>query len=70
MNLVHKDLIPAKYWLPSNYSSIGLGNVNTDMNYEIPKGILLFDDYALGMKYLITELPIECILGTTFLSVA
>jgi hypothetical protein len=25
MNLVHKDLIPAKYWLPSNYSAIGPG---------------------------------------------
>jgi len=29
---------------------------------------LLFDNYALGMKYLITELPVDCILGTPFLS--
>jgi hypothetical protein len=69
MNLVHKDLIPAKYWLPNNYSAIGLGNVNTVMDFEIPKGILLFDEYALGMKYLLTDLPVECILGTPFLSV-
>lgn len=68
MNLVHKDLIPSKYWLPSNYSAIGLGNVNNDMNFEIPKGILLFDEYALGMKYLLTDLPMDCILGTPFLS--
>jgi len=39
------------------------------MDFEIPKGILLFDEYALGMKYLLTYLPVECILGTTFLSV-
>jgi hypothetical protein len=29
---------------------------------------LLFDEYALRMKYLITELPVDCILGTPFLS--
>lgn len=69
MNLVHKDLIPHKYWFPSSYSAIGLGNVSTNMNFEIPKGILLFDEYALGMKFLLSELPVDCILGTPFLSV-
>jgi hypothetical protein len=68
MNLINKDLIPAKYWLPSCGSAVGLGNVNTAFNFEIPKGILLFGEYALGMKYLISELPIDCILGTPFLS--
>jgi hypothetical protein len=29
LNLLHKDLIPAKYWLPSFGSATGLGNVNT-----------------------------------------
>lgn len=69
MNLFHKDLIPHKYWLPSSYSAIGLGNVSTNMDFEIPKGILLFDEYALGMKFLLSELPVDCILGTPFLSV-
>ena len=69
MNLVNKSLIPAKYWIPSNYSAIGLGNVNTNMYYEIPKAIFLFDEYALGMKYLLTDLPVHCILGTPFLSI-
>jgi hypothetical protein len=68
MNLVHKDLIPHKYWFPSSYSAIGLGNISTDMDFEIPRGILLFDEYALGMKFLLTELPVDCILGTPFLS--
>lgn len=39
------------------------------MDFEIPKGILLFDEYALGMKFLLSELPVDCILGTPFLSV-
>jgi hypothetical protein len=69
MNLVHKDLIPHKYWFPSSYSAIGLVNVSTNMDFEIPKGILLFDEYALGMKFLLSELPVDCILGTPFLSV-
>ena len=38
------------------------------MDFEIPKGILLFDEYALGMKFLLSELPVDCILGTPFLS--
>ena len=38
------------------------------MDFEIPKGILLFDEYALGMKFLLSELPVDCILGTHFLS--
>ena len=62
MNLVHKDLIPHKYWFPSSYSAIGMGNVSIEMDFEIPKGILLFDEYALGMKFLLSELPIDCIL--------
>ena len=68
MNLVHKDLILHKYWFPSSYSAIGLGNVSTNMDFEIPKGILLFDEYALGMKFLLSELPVDYILGTPFLS--
>ena len=33
MNLVHKDLIPHKYWFPSSYSTMGLGNISTDMDF-------------------------------------
>jgi len=68
MNLLHKNLIPYKYWLPSNYSAIGLGNISTNFDYEIPKGILWFDQYALGMKFLLADLPVDCILGTPFLT--
>jgi hypothetical protein len=67
LNLLHKDLIPAKYWLPSFGSATGLGNVNTSFQFEVPKGILL-EEYALGMKYQISDLPVDCILGTPFLS--
>jgi hypothetical protein len=69
MNLLNKNFIPCKYWLPSNYSTIGLGNVSTDFDFEVPKGVLWFDQYALGMKFLLADLPIDCILGTHFLVV-
>jgi hypothetical protein len=69
LNLLDKNLIPAKYWLPSFGSATGLGNVNTSFKYEVPKGILLLEEYALGMKYQISELSIDCILGTPFLSI-
>ena len=62
MNLIHKDLIPSKYWFPSNFLAIGLGNISTNMDYEIPKGVLLFGDYALGMRFLLSDLPVDCIL--------
>jgi len=68
MNLLQKNLIPYKYWLPSNYSAIGLGNISTDFDYEIPKGILWFDEYALGMKFLLADLSVDCILRTPFLA--
>jgi hypothetical protein len=69
MNLLNKNLIPCKYWLPSNYSAIGLGNVSTDFDFEFPKGVLWFDQYALVMKFLLAYLPVDCILGTPFLAV-
>jgi hypothetical protein len=68
MNLLNKDLIPCKYWLPSTYSAIGLGNISTDFDFEVPKAVIWFDQYALGMKFLPADLPIDCILGTPFLA--
>jgi hypothetical protein len=38
------------------------------MDYEIPKRVLLFGEYALGMRFLLSYLPVDCILGTPFLS--
>jgi hypothetical protein len=34
-----------------------------DFQYEIPKGKILIEDYALGMKFQISDLPIDCILA-------
>lgn len=68
INLLDKNKIPAKYWAPSFGSTIGLGNKDTDFQYEVPKGILLLEDYGLGMRFHISDLPIDCILGSPFLS--
>jgi hypothetical protein len=68
INLLDKNKIPAKYWAPSFGSAIGLGNKDTDFQYEVSKGILLLEDYGLGMRFHISDLPVDCILGSPFLS--
>lgn len=68
LNILHKDLIPANYWLSSFGSTVGLGNKDTTFQFEVPRGILQIEDYALGMKFQILDIPVDCILGTSFLS--
>lgn len=68
INLLHKDKIPAKYWALSFGSAIGLGNLNTAFQYEVPRGTLLLENYSLGMRFHISDLPVDCILGSPFLS--
>jgi hypothetical protein len=46
INLLNKEIIPAKYWAPSFGSAVGLGNQNTDFQYEVPRGTLLLEDYG------------------------
>jgi hypothetical protein len=55
VNLLHKDLIPAKYWAPSFGAATGLGNKDTSFKYEVPRGNILLEDYALGMRFHISE---------------
>lgn len=68
INLLHKDKIPAKYWMPSSGCVTGLGNHELTMQYEVPRANLIFDNISIGMKFHISDAPIECILGSSFLS--
>jgi hypothetical protein len=68
INLLEKNKIPAKYWAPSFGSTVGLGNKDTSFQYEISRGTLLLEDYGLGMRFHLSELPVDCILGSPFLS--
>jgi hypothetical protein len=47
-------------------SAIGLGNQPTQLLYEIPKATLCFQHHCLSLKFLLTEIPVACILGTPF----
>jgi hypothetical protein len=67
LNILHKDIIPSIYWNKTDHSVIGLGNKSIQMNYEIPKATMCFRDYCLDLKFLLSEIPIACILGTPFL---
>ena len=69
MNLLNQNRIPCKYWLPSKYYAVGLGNVSTDISFEIPKALIWFEQFSLGMKFFLVDLPVDCVLGTPFLAV-
>jgi hypothetical protein len=69
MNLLNQDLIPSKYWLPSKYSYVGLKNVSTNISFEVSKALIWFDQCSLGMKFLLIDLLVDCVLGTPFLVV-
>jgi hypothetical protein len=68
INMFHTGKIPAKYWTPSFGAATGLGNKDTSFKYEISRANILINEYSLGMRFHISDLPIDCILGTPFLS--
>jgi hypothetical protein len=60
--------IPAKYWGPSFGCVTGLGNHDVDFKYEVTRANVLLDEYSIGMRFHIADAPVDCILGTPFLS--
>jgi hypothetical protein len=46
-----------------------LDNVSTNITFEIPKSLIWFEQCSLGMKFLLVDLPVDCVLGTPFLAV-
>jgi hypothetical protein len=69
INLLHKDKIPAKYWGPSFGNVTGLGNHDVSFKYEVPRGNILLGDYCIGMRFYISDAPVDCILGAPFLAI-
>jgi hypothetical protein len=45
-----------------------LGNKDTSFKYEVPRANILMEEYSLGMRFHISDLPVDCILGAPFLS--
>ena len=69
MNLLNQDFIPSKYWIPSKYFSVGLEIFSTNISFEVPKELIWFDKCSLGMKFLLADILVDCVLGITFLAV-
>jgi len=68
INLLHKEKIPAKYWTQNFGCVTGLGNHSVDFKYEVPRANILLKNFSLGMRFHITDSPIDCILGAPFLA--
>jgi hypothetical protein len=46
----------------------GLGNHDVNFKYEVSRVNILLGEYSIGMRFHIADAPIDCILGTPFLS--
>jgi hypothetical protein len=63
---LNKDIIPIQFLHKTQMSAIGLGNVPTQISYEVPEAVLCFKHHCLSLKFLLTNIPIACILETPF----
>jgi len=68
LNLLHKNIIPVKFWQKSQASVVGIGNIPTKIFFQIPEASLCFKYYCLKLKFFLTDIPIAFILGTLFLA--
>ena len=66
--MLHKEKNPARFWVPCSAHVTGLGNYRMDVQYEVPQENLIFEDVSIGMKFFIGDAPVDCILGSSFLS--
>jgi hypothetical protein len=50
LNLLNKDIIPVQFWHKTKISAVGLGNIPTEISYEIPEATLCFRHHCLSLK--------------------
>ncbi len=65
VNILNTKVIPAKYWVAANRKVIGLGN--KILKYEVPKASICFDHHCIKLKFVVADIPVDCILGNVFL---
>jgi hypothetical protein len=68
INILKKEKIPGYLWETSYGCVTGLGNNSLNLKYEVSKAAILMGNYEIGMKFYIADAPVDCILGTPFLS--
>ena len=65
VNILNSKIIPEKYWLKSFRQVIGLGN--KDLLYEVSQASIYFKEHCIKLKFVVANIPIDCILGNVFL---
>lgn len=68
LNLLNKEIILVNFWQKTQASAVGLGNIPTEISFQIPEATLCFKQYCLHLKFLLADIPTACILGTPFLA--
>jgi len=66
VNILNTKVILAKYWMTVERKVIGLGSKK--LKYEIPMASICFDSHCIKLKFVVADIPIDCILGNIFLA--
>jgi hypothetical protein len=66
LNILNKDIVPVQFWHKKKISAVGLGNIPTEISYDIPEAILYFRHHCLSLKILLANIPVACISETPF----
>jgi hypothetical protein len=68
INILKKEKIPIHLWETSYGCVTGLGNNDLKLKYEVSQARVLIGNYEIGMRFYVTDAPVDCVLGTPFLS--
>ena len=66
VNILNSRIVPEKYWVKSFRKVIGLGN--KFLLHEVPQHSIFFKEHCIKLKFVVADIPVDCILGSVFLA--
>lgn len=69
VNILNSKIAPVKYLVKSFRQVIRLGN--KDLLYQVPqasKASIFFKEHCIKLKFVVVDIPVDCILGNVFLA--
>jgi len=66
IKILNMKIILAKYWVSTEREVVGLGNKK--LRYEVPKASVCSDSHCVYLKFVVANIPVDCILGNIFLA--
>jgi len=66
VKILNTKVIPAKYWISIERKVVVLGNQS--LRYAVPKASICFDEHCIKLKFVVADIPVDCILGNIFLA--